>query len=51
MTPPEPFTWEQRDACTLRCEACGAVVDLSAVDLHSCETVEQTATVAGGPSR
>lgn len=34
MTPPEPFTWQQRDAGLLRCERCGTTVDDVALDLH-----------------
>ena len=34
MTPPEGFTWLQRDALRLRCEACGEAVSADVVDLH-----------------
>ena len=36
MTPPEPFEWEQRDACLLRCTDCGETVRATACDLHVC---------------
>jgi hypothetical protein len=34
LDPPAPFTWHQRDACDLRCEACGEIVRAEVADLH-----------------
>lgn len=36
MNPPEPFTWEQRDACTVRCTECNDVMPAVVIDLHEC---------------
>jgi hypothetical protein len=37
MQPPEPFEWEQRDACLLRCRNCGETVQIAVSDLHLAE--------------